>query len=385
MLDASTLEPGKENVASERYFQIHRNETYAAMFIDRPSVSNLGEYLIVLSRRISKADGSFAGVVAGSIKLSYFHDLFRRVDAGENGSLTLVRRDGVIMMRTPFDVAMIGMDLSNKSTTRRLLSGEGGSFEGLGTVDKIPRQFVWSNGKQPLVIIVGKSLSAIYGPWKSQSLWIAGTMVILMLMASASMLKLLRETNKRVEIERRLALLAETDGLTGLSNRRRFDDDLEREWERSLRQRTPVALLMIDADNFKAYNDNLGHQAGDNVLSAIATCINDHVRRSGDCAARYGGEEFAVILPNLGLSEARIVAERIRKSVEILTTDKAAVATVSIGIASAIPASSHKATDLIAAADAALYEAKRTGRNRCVATGSDKIRLIHTAGKGVSP
>ncbi|MFX7548710.1 GGDEF domain-containing protein, partial [Acinetobacter baumannii] len=91
---------------------------------------------------------------------------------------------------------------------------------------------------------------------------------------------------------------------TGLRNRRKFDQVIDTEWRRAMRQKTQVALLMIDADHFKAYNDTFGHQAGDQVLVGIAICISDSVRRAGDCAARYGGEEFAVLLPNISATEA---------------------------------------------------------------------------------
>src|SRR5205085_1599666 len=95
-----------------------------------------------------------------------------------------------------------------------------------------------------------------------------------------------------------------TDALTGLRNRRKFDDVIDAEWRRAARQATPIALLMIDADHFKAYNDSFGHQAGDQALVSIAICISDSVRRAGDCAARYGGEEFAVLLPGLAAMDA---------------------------------------------------------------------------------
>src|SRR5207249_704755 len=141
----------------------------------------------------------------------------------------------------------------------------------------------------------------------------------------------------RAEAEDKLEELATTDSLTGLKNRRKFDSEIDMEWRRAARSDTPVAVLMIDADHFKNYNDTYGHQAGDQVLVGIAICISDSVRRAGDCNARYGGEEFAVLLPGCAAADALKVAETIRLKVE-QWSDGPTVNTVSIGVASLTPA-----------------------------------------------
>ena len=146
---------------------------------------------------------------------------------------------------------------------------------------------------------------------------------------------LAREISRRAQAEEKLEELATTDALTGLKNRRKFDAEIDTEWRRAARQKTPLALLMIDADHFKAYNDTYGHQAGDQVLVGIAICISDSVRRAGDCAARYGGEEFAVLLPGCAAADALKVAETIRLKVQ--QWSEADVNTVSIGVASLTP------------------------------------------------
>ena len=170
--------------------------------------------------------------------------------------------------------------------------------------------------------------------------------------------------------------LSETDGLTGVANRRRFDAVLQAELQRGARSGTPTALLMIDADHFKAYNDMFGHQAGDQALVAIASCISASVRRAGDCGARYGGEEFAMLLPGMSTGDAEKFAERIRVQVEGLPSKGAAI-TVSIGVASVIPVGVLSVADFIGAADAALYEAKAMGRNQTrVANLSSKLLLV---------
>ena len=163
-----------------------------------------------------------------------------------------------------------------------------------------------------------------------------------------------------------LEQLATRDGLTGLANRRCFDDTLHAEWNRALRQMQPLSLLMVDVDNFKAYNDAHGHLGGDECLKRVARAVASEMR-ANDLVARYGGEEFAVILPNQSLKGAAIVAERIRCRVEQLQLPcrfAAGHVTVSIGAATAIAGPDNHASQLVAIADAALCRAKHLGRNR---------------------
>jgi diguanylate cyclase (GGDEF)-like protein len=165
----------------------------------------------------------------------------------------------------------------------------------------------------------------------------------------------------------KLEQLATRDGLTGLANRRCFDDTLLAEWARAMRQTQPLSLLMVDVDNFKAYNDANGHLGGDECLKRIASAVSSEMR-ANDLVARYGGEEFAVILPNQSLKGAAIVAERIRCRVERLQVPNRSAAvghvTVSIGAATAIASPESNPSQLVAIADAALYRAKHMGRNR---------------------
>jgi diguanylate cyclase (GGDEF)-like protein len=174
---------------------------------------------------------------------------------------------------------------------------------------------------------------------------------------------LAREISRRARAEGRLEELATTDALTGLRNRRKFDTEIETEWRRAIRQSGTLALLLIDADYFKQFNDAFGHQAGDQALKAIADCIQRSATRAGDCAARYGGEEFAVLLPGISATEALVVAERIRRRVSALPADPGSL-TVSIGVASMTPLVTMNHSELVEAADKALYAAKDLGRNQ---------------------
>jgi diguanylate cyclase (GGDEF)-like protein len=166
-----------------------------------------------------------------------------------------------------------------------------------------------------------------------------------------------------------LTRLSSTDALTGVANRRQFDEALDAEWRRACRAGGALSLLMIDVDYFKKYNDAYGHQRGDACLKELGDLFRDKVRRAGELVARYGGEEFAVILPGADARECQIVAERLRLAVRdaaILHHDAPTkVVTVSIGAATARPTSPGPGPEsLISVADAALYRAKHSGRDQ---------------------
>jgi diguanylate cyclase (GGDEF)-like protein len=185
--------------------------------------------------------------------------------------------------------------------------------------------------------------------------------------ALVAVVQTLRDLTDEKMAQIKLEQLATRDGLTGLANRRCFDDTLNAEWARALRQKQPLSLLMVDVDNFKSYNDANGHLGGDECLKRIATAVASEMR-ANDLVARYGGEEFAVILPNQSLKGAAIVAERIRCRVERLQVPNFGTAsghvTVSIGAATAVASPDTNASELVRIADAALYRAKHMGRNR---------------------
>ena len=176
-----------------------------------------------------------------------------------------------------------------------------------------------------------------------------------------------------LEINRELKRLTNVDGLTGVSNRRYFNEYLETEWKRSLAAQTPLSVLMVDVDHFKRYNDTYGHLAGDEVLKKVAGAIAGNFKRSADLTARYGGEEFAVILPNTPMLEGSRLAAELSQAVEALALPHSASTTaesvtISVGCATTTPAPAVSLLSLVDSADKALYEAKRTGRNRAVAT-----------------
>lgn len=373
-IDASTLDPVPQNRGSEDYFTAHRDNPGAGLFISRPMLFR-GAYSIVLSRRVSDTDGGFAGVVAGSIRFSYFHELFERLTLDPDDTITVLKRDRTIMMRRPFDLDVIGKNLNDHRAWKADNLRVGSAFSGQGPVDPTPRLYARSGDNGPLFVVAGKPLSTVFALWQREAFRIGAVVLTLALFVLGSTLVLAREIRRRAEAENKLEEMATTDALTGLKNRRKFDAVIDVEWRRAMRQKTPVALLMIDADHFKAYNDTFGHQAGDQVLVGIAICISDSVSRAGDCAARYGGEEFAVLLPNTTATDAFKVAEAIRGKVQGWSDDGAA-STVSCGIASFVPSTGMDWAILVAAADKALYAAKAGGRNQSVVASLPKLSLV---------
>jgi diguanylate cyclase (GGDEF)-like protein len=371
-IDASTLDPVRENRSDEEYFRIHRDQADAGLYISRPMLHR-GAYSIVLSQRITGADGQFLGVVAGAIRFSYFHDLFDRLRLGPNDTITVLRSDRTIIMRKPFDLDVIGKNLGDRPSWNPA-NMNSGSYVGVGPVDSMPRLYVRPNNPGPLKVVVGKPWADILSLWRTEATRIGGIMIALIGFVLGVTLFLAREIGRRALAEDRLEELATTDALTGLRNRRKFDTEIDIEWRRAARQKTPLALLMIDADHFKSYNDSHGHQAGDEVLIGIAICISDSVRRAGDCAARYGGEEFAVLLPGCAATDALGVAETIRLKVQQWSEDP--TTTVSIGVACMTPSAATEWALLMQAADKALYAAKANGRNQSVVASIPKLSLV---------
>jgi diguanylate cyclase (GGDEF)-like protein len=192
-------------------------------------------------------------------------------------------------------------------------------------------------------------------------------------------IKGLRESNRELEslVEERtqaleeantkLEILSNTDWLTAIPNRRNFDHVLVEEWNRAQRCGPPVALILIDVDLFKHFNDQYGHLAGDNCLNKIARALTQAVQRAGDLVARYGGEEFAVLLPNTGEKDAVHVAQRILDDIRSLAMPHVetspGIVTVSLGVVSLAPSKRYVPEDLVRQADSALYRAKHAGRN----------------------
>ncbi|GAB4357108.1 MAG: hypothetical protein Kow0073_14900 [Immundisolibacter sp.] len=217
----------------------------------------------------------------------------------------------------------------------------------------------------------------------------AGALLLLALASALAGMQLCGTYRDGLQLELSLARLARLDQLTGLANRRCFDEVLAGEWRRAERYGGDLALVMFDVDEFKLYNDHFGHPAGDACLRRLAHVVRTVVHRQSDRVARLGGEEFAVVLPQTRMGGALAVAETLRQAVENLKLPHAPgaareVVTISAGVASLRPGVERRIEDLIEAADQALYAAKRAGRNRVVAAPADGAADLQTRREPVS-
>ena len=181
--------------------------------------------------------------------------------------------------------------------------------------------------------------------------------------------KVAERTVELEQLNQELLLKADRDSLTGVANRRRGDAHLQETWRRLRRERLPLSVIMLDVDHFKLFNDNYGHQMGDDCLKKVAARLDEKMHRPADMVSRYGGEEFMLILPNTDEEGAALVGEQVRHAVEDLAIEHAHstsgnTVTVSVGIATVIPDGESSIKTLVLAADQALYQAKHAGRNR---------------------
>lgn len=374
--DSQTIDPPKVNFADRDFFLVHRDNPDVGMYISRPYFSRLrgGDESIGISRRLSNPDGSFAGVVTGSLRLAYFRERFAGLSIGPKDIITIFRNDGAVIARTPYSSQDLGSDIGQELDFQQFLIRRDGVFVGVLAPDGVNRLYTFDNVPgTPLVIDVAMAVDQVLEPWVRRAMLIIPITIALFASVMAQIALYRRETRLRREVESQLEKEAQTDGLTGIANRRTFDETLQREWLSAGREGQPLSLLFLDADRFKLYNDRYGHQEGDELLKILALTMRGKARRPRDLAARYGGEEFVALLPDTPQERAIEIAETIRQAVAGLRAqhedNEGGIVTVSIGVATAIPQPGEDPATLVEAADAAVYRAKEAGRNRVVAAG----------------
>ncbi len=510
--------PDGANNSDRDYFAYHRDNAERVTHFTSSVQSRIGdgEHLLVLSRRIDGAGGSFAGVAAVAFRAKTFADYYRTFAVGEDGAITLLSLNGEIISRMPYDERVLGTDISASPYYRGADQQSLDRFRFVSPIDNVERLGGISvSDRYPVMVLASQSEREATAEWLRGAVLRAVVAVGFLLLAGflglrladqsrkrrAGEAKLLakeaefrmlaensndlverfdaygirqyaspasfpllgyrpdeligrsaldlvahedlpialavterlrrldniaetavlrlrrkdgnviwveaalrlviddtgeqvgviintRDATARKEEELRLAAMATSDGLTGLQNRRAFDDALMHEVARSRRTHTPLALLLIDVDRFKLYNDEYGHLAGDSCLKAIAAVIRMAAQRGGDVAARYGGEELVLLLPDTNASAAAFIAGELCRQIQALSIPHEQnvpwnVATVSIGVSSIENRPGEPLRDgawLVSTADMALYQAKADGRNRSRSAAAEILAYERDAG-----
>lgn len=504
-------------LSDDAFFRYHQLSPKREAYIGRPVKSLVdGEWVVTLSRRFNKPDGSFGGVVLAAIGSGFLSHFYEQFEIGRNSSVTLMYGDGMIIARNPNNDKFVGRSVGDAPLFRDAsLQRPSGAYHFKSLLDGAERvSFFKRSSRYPLVLLATVDRDELLAPWRgaaiSRMLYVVALVMLIAVigallvrqlqrgqrMAGAliekeahfrllaegssdmvtriglderlryvspssnrvvgwrpnqligtdalagihpedrphvqaivdamkrgdtdearvtyrnvhrqnsevwleSTMRVTRKDNGNVdgvvaisrdiseqkELETRLETLAIEDSLTGLANRRRFDERLNEEWARAYRDRSSLGLLMIDVDHFKAYNDEYGHPAGDACLRVVAKIIAAEMQRVGDLAARYGGEEFAMLLPNTDAGGCARIGERIRSAVHDAglvhaSSPAAPCVTVSVGGAACRPSFERTAGagSLVEAADRALYAAKDAGRDGLMMSG-EVMNLLKASGQ----
>lgn len=367
-----------KNNSDRAYFVYHREHDDQSIHIGSIVESRTtGEMVIPISRRIETADGAFAGVALATVPVSYFQSFFKRMDVDDAGVIFLALDNGELLARRPTVAALMTTNLSKGEIFSRYLpQSDSGTAIIKSIVDGIERIYAYRRlAGLPIVAAAGVSYEHVFAPWWSyvyQSVALVGS-IILALAFLGNLLyrqiqQLLVAEREFKAIRKELEVIAHTDGLTSLANRRNFDLAMDKEWKRATRNQTSISVILLDIDLFKQYNDHYGHLSGDDCLVRVANLIAANVNRPGDIAARYGGEEFVVLLPDTELAGAVVVAENIRLSLLCAKIQHSAspfgIVTISSGVVSTAKTGEENQKEFLIKADRLLYSAKAQGRNR---------------------
>jgi diguanylate cyclase (GGDEF)-like protein len=328
---------------------------------------------VAQARRFPGDAPGFYGFAFLGIDVEFFSKWLEPVAVEGRRNIAIFDTRLVLLARKPAVPELLGTKINNPSLKAFIESGESSKIIRLSSfIDGETRLVDVRKVRQlPFIIVVGESDKDWMAHWWSRA-W-GETLATLLIWGMAALAlrnhwALAERTTALEEANGKLTALSTTDGLTGLANRRRFDETFASEWARANRTQQPLALLMLDIDHFKEFNDHFGHQAGDECLKSIGSILHENMRRANDFVARYGGEEFCVVLPNTDGMAAQKLAETVRDSIESLhimhghlPEDKV---TISIGVAWMVPCGPDGAESLLLAADMALYRAKQGGRNQ---------------------
>jgi diguanylate cyclase (GGDEF)-like protein len=355
--------PAGLNYSEREYYRYHRTHPDRESYIGERITSKIdGAQSITVTRRYNNPDGSFGGVVVTSVSLAFFQHLFGQIQAKSGGIISLLADDGAILAHSP-DLPKGSDQVVGELKQKLRDDPAGGSVAYTSGLDGVKRRGSYQHLSHfPLTTLVSQSDWDIQAPWRAELEWHGIILCCVIVVVIGLGGRAITATNM-------LAEQAMQDSLTGLANRRCFDERIERDMQRVARSGQPVSVIMIDIDHFKDFNDCFGHPAGDECLRRVARTIQGSLRRQGEFAARYGGEEIAVLLPGCDGPRAAALAETMLHAVRGMAVRQAGhlddVVTFSAGVATYVPGRDPEdAQALVEMADTALYAAKAAGRNR---------------------
>ncbi|EOA03073.1 hypothetical protein HFRIS_019088 [Herbaspirillum frisingense GSF30] len=374
------------NYGHRDFFARHRDDPTVKLFVSRPLSIRLERRMqvIVLSKRLANADGSFGGVAFMVLYLDYFRHLFESLSLEKQAVMSLYALDGVAYMRLPYDEAFIGSRLSYTPNFRRIMALPSsapeslqGSYTARSQQDDVKRLYAYVRiPDTPWLVFVGRTHAELFREWERMLYAVLFLGAAFSAICACLIRRLREEFFRRSKLDQQLQEQARTDKLTGLLNRRALDDCLQDAWHKSQRNTSArFAILFVDVDFFKLYNDTYGHKAGDYALVSVARCITGAVARQCDKPGRYGGEEFVILLDEADAAGALHVAGNIMSALQAMKIPHERSPfgrlSVSIGATCLDRQVHHSIEEVIKAADQALYQAKRMGRNRVQMAQSD--------------
>lgn len=366
------------NNRDRAYFIYHRDHADGSLHIGSIVKSRAtGELIIPISRRINAADGSFAGVALATIPVAYFQSFFERLDVDDKGVIFLALNNGDLLARRPSLTKLQTTNVSKGEIFSIYLPrDDSGTAVVKSIVDGVERVYAYRRlSKLPIVAAAGVSFEHVFASWWTYAYRsLAITSIIVLALAFLGILlyrqiqQLVVAEGELTDAKKKLDVIAHTDSLTQLANRRCFDEILHKEWGRAGRNHSDVALILLDIDWFKQFNDHYGHLQGDSCLKQIAELIKLNAKRPIDLPARFGGEEFVILLPETDLEGALYVAENLRAAVINAHIEHSGSpmekVTVSVGVIAVNAPEKDGYTTALAEADRLLYCAKNKGRNR---------------------
>ncbi|UZJ59169.1 diguanylate cyclase [Pseudomonas sp. KU26590] len=379
-----------KNNSDREYIAYHRDSTDESIHIGSIVESrSTGEMVIPISRRINAADGTFAGVALATVPVAYFQTFFKRMDVDDKGVIFLALNNGDLLARRPTLTALMTTNVAKGDLfTLYLPYSDSGNAVIKSVVDGVERIYAYRRvSGLPIVAAAGVSCEHVFAPWWDYAYrsmasigLITFALVLLGFLLYRQIQHLITAETELNTARTALEIIAQTDSLTHLANRRCFDAAFQQEWGRASRNNSTIAIILLDIDWFKQYNDCYGHIQGDDCLSEVAGIIGSCINRPGDLAARYGGEEFVILLPETHLAGALVIAEKVRLSIENAHIEHATSPLGNVTISSGVVAinapekEGYKAA--LKEADRLLYCAKTKGRNRVEG---------HLAGRDISP